>query len=56
MTDSLTGMPPEDTDNDDTDFEAVDDEFDPFADRHVDAPPADGEEGDDRVHKDEKDD
>ena len=50
MTDSL-GMPPEDADDDETDFEPVDDEFDPFANRHVDAPPTEGEEGDDRVHK-----
>ena len=33
------------------DDEPVEDEFDPFADRRVDPPPKEGEEGDDRVHE-----
>ena len=32
------------------DDEPVEDEFDPFADRRLDPPPEEGEEGDDRVH------
>jgi hypothetical protein len=44
-----SGAPPEDPEDDEKDFEPVDDEFDPFADRHVDPPPAEGEEGDDRA-------
>jgi hypothetical protein len=39
-----------DPDDDEEDLEPVDDEFDPFAGRHVDPPPEEGEEGDDRVH------
>ena len=39
----------EDTAADQEDEEADDDEFDPFADRHVD--PAPEHEGDDRVHE-----
>jgi hypothetical protein len=48
--DVTLGSQPED-DGDEEDLEPVDDEYDPFADRHVDAPPAEGEEGDDRVHE-----
>jgi hypothetical protein len=33
------------------DDEPVEDEYDPFADRTVDPPPEEGEEGDDRVHE-----
>jgi hypothetical protein len=45
--------PPGGPEDDDEDLEPVEDEFDPFADRHVDALPEEGEEGDDRVHADE---
>jgi hypothetical protein len=38
--------------DDEDDDEPVEDEYDPFADRKVDPPPKEGEEGDDRVHKD----
>ena len=38
---------------DDEDLEPVEDEYDPFAGRHVDPPPSEGEEGDDRVHEGE---
>lgn len=47
MDDVTPGAQPDDED----DLEPVDDEYDPFADRHVDAPPEEGEEGDDRVHE-----
>lgn len=57
MTDSTTGIDreyvpgsmedPHDADDD----EPVEDEYDPFADRKVDPPPKEGEEGDDRVHE-----
>ena len=40
-----------DPDDDRDDDEAVEDEYDPFADREVDPPPKHGEEGDDRVHE-----
>jgi hypothetical protein len=43
----------EDPHDDEDDLEPVEDEYDPFADRKVDPPPKEGEEGDDRVHKDE---
>jgi hypothetical protein len=42
-----------DPNDDQDDDEPVEDEYDPFADRKVDPPPKEGEEGDDRVHKDE---
>ena len=46
-----TDVPPNgDPEDEEEDLEPVEDEFDPFADRHVDAPPEEGEEGDDRVH------
>jgi len=44
-------QPNGDPEDDEQDLEPVDDEFDPFANRHVDAPPEEGEEGDDRVHE-----
>ena len=60
MTDSTAGIDrgyvprrmrdPNDEQDDD---EPVEDEYDPFADRKVDPPPKEGEEGDDRVHTDE---
>ena len=37
--------------DDEDDDEPVEDEYDPFADRKVDPPPKEGEEGDDRVHE-----
>ena len=37
--------------DDEDDDEPVEDEYDPFADRTVDPPPMEGEEGDDRVHQ-----
>lgn len=43
---------PGDDDLEDDD-EPVEDEYDPFADRRVDPPPQEGEEGDDRVHEGE---
>ena len=39
------------SDDDEDDLEPVEDEYDPFADRKVDSPPKEGEEGDDRVHE-----
>jgi hypothetical protein len=48
---STSGVQPDDgPEDDEEDLEPDEDEFDPFADRHVDAPPDEGEEGDDRVH------
>ena len=58
MTDSTAGIDRgyvprrmRDPDDEQDDDEPVEDEYDPFADRRVDPPPDDGEEGDDRVHE-----
>jgi len=42
----------QDPHDDEDDLEPVEDEYDPFAGYPVDPPPKEGEEGDDRVHKD----
>lgn len=45
------GQSPDDqTELEEQDLESEDDEFDPFAAYHVDPPPKDQAEGDDRVH------
>jgi hypothetical protein len=50
----MNDAPPNgDPEDDEEDLDPVEDEFDPFADRHVDPPPEEGEEGDDRVHEGE---
>jgi hypothetical protein len=41
----------EDPRDDEDDLEPIEDEYDPFADRKLDPPPEEGEEGDDRVHE-----
>jgi hypothetical protein len=44
--------PKDDPDDERDDLTPVEDEYDPFADMHLDPPPREGEEGDDRVHAD----